>query len=163
MVVLAVVAVLLVGGGVTAAVLLTNDSGTKTQNPATSQPAVTPPAAGPSVQDGVTQIATILDLSQQGRTLTEQGRYAEAIANRQKVLDQVDGLTVVPELELSRTLLRRAVQASIDADQALLQCTTCASTDVANQRATALKDQFVLVFNPFATKYIQRSFDSHSL
>jgi hypothetical protein len=55
------------------------------------------------------------------------------------------------------------VQASIDADQALLQCTTCASTLAANKRATDLKQQFVLEFNPLSTKFLHRSFDSDSL
>jgi serine/threonine protein kinase len=159
--VLAVLAVLLAGGGVTAALLLTKDD--KKSPAATSAPVNTPPPSGPSVRDGVAQIASVLDLSQQGRTLTIDGEYAAAIANRQQVLDKLDGLNLAPELEQSRTLLRRAVQASLDADQALLECTTCASTDAANQRATDLKQQFVLEFNPFATRYIQRSFDSNSL
>jgi hypothetical protein len=55
------------------------------------------------------------------------------------------------------------VRASLRADEALLQCTTCASTQAANKRATALKQQFVIEFNPFATRYLQRSFDSNSL
>jgi hypothetical protein len=115
------------------------------------------------VQDGVAQIAGALDLSEQGRTLTVNGEYGAAIANRTQVLDQVDGLTLAPELEPSRTLLRAAVQASLDADRALQQCTTCSSTADANRRATDLKQRFVLEFNPFATKYLQRSFDSNSL
>ena len=44
-----------------------------------------------------------------------------------KVLDKVDGLTLAPELEPSRTLFRAAVQASLDADRALQQCASCAS------------------------------------
>jgi hypothetical protein len=78
------------------------------------------------------------------------------------VLDQLDALTLAPQLESSRTLLRQAVQASLDADQALLRCETCADTQAANRRATDLKQQFALAFNPLATKYIHRSFDSNS-
>ncbi|MDX6573837.1 MAG: hypothetical protein QOC86_2993, partial [Gaiellales bacterium] len=77
--------------------------------------------------------------------------------------DRIDGLTLASQLEPSRTLLRRAVQASLDADQALIQCTTCAETQAANRRATDLKQQFVQEFNPFATRYLQRSFSSDSL
>src|SRR4051812_18679237 len=156
--VLAVLAVLLVAGGVTAAVLLSKDD-----KPAVQKPTPPEPPSGPTVQDGVSKIATVLDLSQQGRTLTSNGDYQAAIANRRQVLDEVDGLTLAPQLEQSRTLLRRAVQASLDADQALLQCTTCASTQAANERATSLKQQFVLEFNPFSARYLQRSFDSDSL
>jgi serine/threonine protein kinase len=118
---------------------------------------------GPTVQQGVAQIATVLDLSQQGRTLTIDGEYSKAVANRQQVLDRIDALKLNPQLERSRTLLRNAVQASLGADQALLQCTTCASTQAANRRATRLKNAFVLQFNPFATQYLQRSFDANSL
>jgi serine/threonine-protein kinase len=163
--VIAVVLALLVAGGVAAALLLTGGDSKPTPRPVTSTP-VTPPVetpSGPTVQDGVAQIAGALDLSEQGRTLTVNGEYGAAIANRTQVLDQVDGLTLAPELEPSRTLLRAAVQASLDADRALQQCTTCSSTADANRRATDLKQRFVLEFNPFATKYLQRSFDSNSL
>jgi hypothetical protein len=144
---------------VAAVVLLSKDDAP----PAATKTTIVEPPSGPTVQDGVTKIAAVLDLSQQGRTLTIAGQYKAAIANRRKVLDRVDGLTLAPQLEQSRTLLRRAVQASLDADQALLQCTTCASTQAANERATRLKQQFVLEFNPFSARYLQRSFDSDSL
>src|SRR4051794_28236534 len=89
-----VLALLFVGGVVAAVVLLSKDD-----KPAVQQ------AAGPTVQNGVTQMASILDLSQQGRTLTIDGQYSKAIANRQQVLDRIDGLKLAPQLEPSRTLL----------------------------------------------------------
>jgi hypothetical protein len=155
-----VLALLVVGGVVAAVVLLSND-GSPASKPAPTVPAQ--PPTGPALTDGVTRIASILDLSQRGRTLTIAGRYRAAIANRRQVLDQVDGLTLATQLEPSRTLLRRAVQASLDADRALLQCATCAATQAANTRATDLKQQFVLEFNPFSARYLHRSFDSNSL
>jgi serine/threonine-protein kinase len=161
--VIAVLVALLVAAGVTAALLLTKDDG-KPSTPVASTPVQTPVTpSGPTVQDGVARIAAVLDLSQRGRTLTIDGDYAAAIANRMQVLDKVDGLTLAPELEQSRATLRAAVQASLDADRALQQCTTCSSTAAANRRATDLKQRFVLEFNPLATKYLQRSFDSNSL
>jgi serine/threonine-protein kinase len=159
--VLALLAVLFIGGVVAAVVVLSKDN--TRPKPQTTVITKTPVPTGPTVQDGVSKIAAVLDLSQQGRTLTINGQYSAAIANRQKVLDQVDGLALAPQLERSRTLLRAAVQASLDADQALLQCTTCASTLAANKRATDLKQQFVLEFNPLSTKFLHRSFDSNSL
>lgn len=156
----AVLALLFVGGVVAAVVLLSKNDSPAVKPPPT---VVTQPPGGPTVQDGVTKIAGVLDLSQRGRSLTIAGRYSEAIANRQQVLDQLDGLTLAPSLEGSRTLLRQAVQASLGADQALLQCTTCASTLAANQRATDLKQQFVIEFNPFARRYLQHSFSADSL
>jgi serine/threonine protein kinase len=160
----AVLALLFVGGVVAAVVLLSKNNSTPAPPPPPTRTTTTvQPPSGPTVQQGVTQIASILDLSQQGRTLTINGQYSAAIANRQKVLDQIDALTVAPQLDPSLRLLRQAVQASLDADQALLQCTTCASTQAANTRATALKQQFVLQFNTYASRYLQRSFSADSL
>jgi hypothetical protein len=155
----AVLALLFLGGVVAAVVVLSKDDAPA----ATDTTTVVKPPSGPTVQDGVTKIASVLALSQRGRLLTINGQYRAAIANRQKVLDQVDGLTLAPQLEQSRTLLRRAVQASLDADQALLQCTTCAGTQAANNRATDLKQQFVAAFNPYSAKYLGRSFGADSL
>jgi hypothetical protein len=159
--VLAILAVLLIAGGIAAALLLGGGDDPKPRGTAGSVPVQTP--AGPTVEQGVGQVAAILDLSQRGRTLTIAGDYAAAIENREEVLDKVDGLTLAAELEPSRTLLRAAVQASLDADRALQDCTTCASTTRANERATDLKQRFVLEFNPLATQYLHRSFDSNSL
>jgi hypothetical protein len=162
----AVLALLFVGGVVAAVVLLSkNDSTPAPSAPPTRTTATVQPPSGPTVQQGVTQIASILDLSQQGRTLTINGQYSAAIANRQKVLDQIDALTVAPQLDPVLKLLRQAVQASLAADQALLQCTTCGTTQAANTLATDLKQRFVLEFNPFASRYLQpqRSFSADSL
>ncbi len=163
---IALVALLAIGGAVAAVLLTRGGDSPKAAAVASTPPPPTqaPPAStGPTVQDGVSRIASVLDLSQRGRTLTIAGSYSAAIANRQKVLDKIDGLNLAPALERSRALLRRAVRASLDADQALLGCTTCARTIAANQRATDLKQKFVIQFNPLATKYLQRSFDSNSL
>jgi hypothetical protein len=152
------VALLAVAGAVAAVLLSQGDS----SNPPPPKPPPHTPN-GPTVQQGVAQIANVLDLSQQGRTLTINGNYSAAIANRQQVLDKIDALQLAPQLERSRTLLRDAVQASLQADQALIQCTTCAGTQAANQRATDLKNRFVLEFNKYSTQYLQRSFDANSL
>jgi serine/threonine-protein kinase len=159
--VVAILVALLIAGGVAAALLLGGGDKARPSGPAASVPVQTP--AGPTVEQGVGQIAAVLDLSQRGRTLTIAGDYAAAIQNRNEVLDRVDGLALAAELEPSRALLRAAVQASLDADRALQRCTTCSSTAAANQRATDLKQRFVLEFNPLATQYLHRSFDSNSL
>jgi hypothetical protein len=160
--VIGVLVALLAIGGATAAVLLSQGGdNSKNNNPPRQPPPHTP--TGPTVRGGVTQIASILGLSQQGRTLTIDGNYSAAIANRQQVLDKIDGLKLAPHLERSRALLRNAVQASLGADQALIQCATCGATQAANQRATRLKTAFVLEFNKYATQYLGRSFDANSL
>src|SRR3954466_2115419 len=63
------VAVLAVAGAI-AAVLL-SQGGDSGNNP----PPAPPPHNGPTVQQGVSSIANVLDLSQQGRTLTINGQY----------------------------------------------------------------------------------------
>jgi hypothetical protein len=159
-----VVAVLVVAG-VVAAVALTGGSKKQAGRGGTRIAHTLPPGSGTnaSIQDGVGRLAAIVDLSQQGRTATINGDFTTAIANRQQVLDKLDTLTVPPQLELSRRLLRQSVQASLMADQRLAQCTTCPGTLAANRRATALKQAFVSAFNPWATKYLRRSFDANSL
>src|SRR3954447_17169976 len=157
----ALVGVLAVAGAVAAVLLSQGDSGNNPQPPPNPPPPHTP--SGPTVQQGTADIANVLDLSQQGRQLTIDGRYTEAIANRQQVLDRIDAMKLSPQLAESRRLLRNAVEASLAADQALVQCTSCAGTQAANARATRLKNAFVLEFNPYATKYLRRSFDANSL
>ena len=163
-----VTALLLVGGGVAAALLLKSDDSPNTTQ--VSQPPVSTPPTDTStanrdatLRKGVSDMAAVLDLSQEGRTLTVNGDYAGAIRNRQQVLDKLDGLTLPRQLTRQRLLLRAAVQASLDADRALAACETCSSTQLANLRATRLKQRFVRAFNPLATRYLQRSFDSNSL
>jgi protein kinase-like protein len=159
--VLAVLAVLLVAGAVAAAVLIAgNDDTTPAPGPTPNPPPNVP--GGPTAQQGVTQIAEVLDLSRRGRTLTASGNYSAAIDNRRQVLQQLDGLELVPELEPSRTLLKAAMRASIDADEALIQCTDCPSTRSANEHASALKNDFAIEFNPFARKYLNQQFDPGS-
>jgi serine/threonine protein kinase len=166
----AVVAVLVVAGAV-AAVALTGGSEKQAGQGGTGIVQTPPPgtSSDAAIQDGVNRLAAILDLSQQGRTATINGDFTNAIANRQQVLDQLDALTVPSQLELSRRLLRRAVEASLAADQQLARCsvksltTNCFRTVTANRRATALKQAFVSAFNPWATKYLRRSFDANSL
>src|SRR3954471_9731383 len=71
-----VIAVLAVAGAIAA--VLANQGGDKNPSPPPQPPAHN---GGPTVQQGVTDIANVLDLSQEGRQLTIDGRYTEAIAN----------------------------------------------------------------------------------
>jgi serine/threonine protein kinase len=165
--VLAVIAVLLVGGGVAAAVLLSGGDEPSAQPQPQPQPNPNPNPVpqpnGPSVRDGVVQIAGVLDLSRKGRHFIRDRNFSGAIENRRQVITRLDRLTLVSELEPSRRLLRQAMLASIDADLALIRCETCGSTIQANERATALKDDFTIEFNPFALRYLGHDFDPDRL
>jgi serine/threonine protein kinase len=153
----AIVAALLVAGGVAALLLLSGGSSDKATGTASNPPSE--PVAAPLAGD-VAKISSVLDLSAQGRTATVNGDFASAIANRRQVIDQLDTLTLDPELEQSRSLLRGAMQASLRADQQFEACGgNCPEATSANDEATSLKQQFVKEFNPFAVKYLNRSFD----
>jgi DNA-binding SARP family transcriptional activator len=85
----------------------------------------------------------------------------DVIANRNSLLDQIAALNVPDDDRARRTagLLQRAAAASFAADvayrRALLSARRCpAQLDrVATARADRLKGQFVLVFNPLASRF----------
>jgi hypothetical protein len=162
-VIVALLAVVVLAGGA-AAFLLTRDSGGGDASPAASTtPAQPPPVsdqgqqdAGPSEATGVRQIVSILNLSAAGVELTRSGQYTSAIENRKLVLRELGGLELAPSLEPSRTLLRRAIQASLAADYELRE--GGAADSPKNQLATALKKQFTAEFNALAAKHHQPTF-----
>ena len=164
----ALVAVLAIAGAA-AAVVLTRDSGgsEKTASTPVAQTPVQQPAndtSGPTEADGVKEIVSIVHLSEAGLPLTQNHRYPEAISNRRLVLERIDALEVAPSLERSRTLLRRAMQASLDADFALQRCDGCdnAETRAGNLSATNLKERFTAEFNPIASQQGETPIDPHS-
>jgi hypothetical protein len=85
----------------------------------------------------------------------------DVIANRNSLLDQIAALNVPDDNRARRAagLLQQAAAASFGADvgyrRALLAATRCpAKLDrVATARADRLKGQFVLVFNPLASRF----------
>jgi hypothetical protein len=119
----------------------------------------TPPPIDAAVRDDVAAIGDILDLSAKGRALTAGGDFQGAAENRRQVLTQVDALSVDPQLTESHSVLRNAIQASLDSNVAHRNCGDCAPARAADTRATQLKAQFARVFNPFAERYLQRSYD----
>jgi serine/threonine protein kinase len=128
------------------------------QTPPGQQPQTPPPSAG-AVQADVQEMGEILDLSAEGRSATAAGDFDSAAANRQEVLERIDALTVSPELEQSHDLLRNAIDASLDSNFAHQQCGNCAEAQAIDRRATTYKTRFAAEFNPFAQRYLQRSYD----
>jgi hypothetical protein len=163
-----VVALVLIAGAI-AAVLLTRDDGGSggsaapvaqqqpQQRPQQQQPQAPPADAGPRAD--VEAMGQVLDLSAEGRTLTSAGEFGAAASNRQRVLARIDALDVDPELTESRDLLRQAIAASLASNRAHQACGDCPAAQAADGRATRLKAQFARVFNPFAERYLQRSYD----
>jgi serine/threonine protein kinase len=111
----------------------------------------------PAVANATGSIASILDLSSQGRAATAAGDWQAAIDNRHQVLDELTALTVPPALQQSQTVLRDAIQASLAADMVHRACGGC-GTQPEDVQATTLKRRFVRLFNPFAEQNLQRTF-----
>jgi hypothetical protein len=111
----------------------------------------------------VEQMGSLLDLSAEGRSVTEAGDFNAAAANRQEILDRLNGLAVPADLQASYTLFQQAMQASLQADVNHLTCGTCSAATRADRRATFFKRRLVRTFNPFAQRYLQRSFDPDNI
>ncbi len=124
--------------------------------PNQGQPAQPSDAA---LRSDVEELGQIVDLSEQGRAATAAGDFSSAATNRQEVLDRIDALEVQPELDQSRSLLRGAIASSLRSNVAHQQCGSCARAQAADRSATELKSSFATEFNPFAQKYLGRSYD----
>ena len=171
--VVALLVALLAVGGAIAVVLITRggdeggDNGSnqpvaqqqQQQQPQNGQQRQTPPPADEAVRADVQEIGDILELSAEGRSFSASGDFQAAAENRREVLNQVDALSVDPELSESRTLLRGAIDASFTSAMAHRNCGDCEAARTADARATRLKDDFVREFNPYAERYLQRSYD----
>jgi serine/threonine protein kinase len=162
-----VVAVLAIAAAI-AVVLISrgDDSGGASRTPVAQQQPQTPqkqstapPASDAALRSDVKAMGAILDLSAEGRALTASGDFDGAITNRLNVIARIDALDVGPQLTESHSVLRQAIDASIESNQAHQQCGDCARARAADTRATQLKTQFARMFNPFAERYLQRSYD----
>ena len=122
-----------------------------TQAEATTETTVTGTNTTP-VSDPTTQIHSleaILSLAATGRQTLANGDVTAAIANRRSVLARLDAFRPDAELAPSVGALKAAESFSLYAD------TTCGRNCPAsiNQHSTNLKQAFLAMFNPIATKY----------
>jgi serine/threonine protein kinase len=166
-IVVLIVALVLIAGAI-AAVLITRDDGNSNSNsaaPVAQQPQrqkqqrQAPPPADTALRADVTAIGAILDLSAEGRAMTADGDFQGAALNRREVLTKIEALDADPQLAESQAVLHDAIDASLDSNVAHRNCGDCAAARAADTRATTLKAQFVRKFNPFAERYLQRSYD----
>jgi len=114
-------------------------------------------------RDGRLTVARAVDRALRCRTPAAKAAASieDVIANRNSLLDQIAALNV-PDDESARqaaSLLQQAAAASFAADvryrRALLSARRCPATldRVATERADRLKGEFVLVFNPIASRF----------
>ena len=161
----ALAAVVLLIAGAIAVVLMTRggDDGDATpvaqqQPQQQQQQQQAPPTSDAAVKADVEELGAILDLSAEGRDATSQGEFATAQSNRQAVLDRLGGTPVADELQQAHVLLRDAIMASLESNIAHQDC-GCTQLLPADREATRLKRQFSTEFNPYAQRYLQRSYD----
>jgi serine/threonine-protein kinase len=170
---IAVIVALLVAGGIAIALLSGGDDGGGTQAASAGdaqqqadrqqqrQQGQVQPAD--ELRAPVEQMGALLDLSAEGRAVTIAGDFQAAADNRREILGQLDAMTVPAELESPRLLFQRAMQASLAADLAHQDCGTCPSASSADRRASFFKRRFVRAFNPYAQRYLQRSFNPNEI
>jgi serine/threonine-protein kinase len=167
---IAIVVVLLVAGGIALVALSGGDNDTGGAQPPSAADQQQQAARQQQRQQGQVQPADqlrapvehlggLLDLSAEGRSVTEAGDFQAAADNRREILGQLGALSVPADLEPSRTLFQQAMQASLQADQSHIACGTCPAAARADRRATFVNRRLVRTFNPFAQRYLQRSFD----
>ncbi len=99
-----------------------------------------------------TQLATldsILSLAETGRQALANGDITATIANRRTLLQELDALQPDSELSASVQALKAAESYSLHADTT---CGLSCSVSV-DQGATRLKQAFLALFNPIATRY----------
>jgi hypothetical protein len=132
------------GGGGSAAQVVT---GTTTQG----STAVAPPPSVDPQDAAMRELATIVSLSQQGRTAVTQGRYLDAVDNRELVLRRLDAIEGAEgEVEDARRLLHSAMEASLAADRAYAANGDPSASDAL---ATERKRAFVAQWNGMAGRY----------
>jgi hypothetical protein len=97
------------------------------------------------------RMVQIVRLSLVGRTAVREGRYAEAIANRELVLQRLDALHGARgAVARAQATLRAAMEASLASDRAYAEGRGATASDRA---ATAYKRDFVAQWNPLAGRY----------
>ncbi|HEX8207435.1 MAG TPA: hypothetical protein VF587_15335 [Solirubrobacteraceae bacterium] len=121
-----------------------------------AQPPATPPSedvepVAPTEAEIAERIQAIVAFSLEGRTAVIQGRYQDAIDNRERVLRRLDGIDgATGRVARARRVLRQAMEASLESDRHYANGTDASGTDA---EATRLKQEFVTVWNPIAREH----------
>ena len=146
---------LLAGGGFLVYTLVHKKHHHKTLAAAPAKPAPAP--AGPTEKDAVSGVASVITFGEKGRALALKGDYAGALAVRQQELTKLKAVQYPTSLKASIALITTALEHSAKADQARVAC-KCAKSTPDDIAATKLKQQFLTGFNPFASKYLHKTF-----
>jgi serine/threonine protein kinase len=152
----AVVIGLLVSAGV-AAVLVIALSGKTTPSPAAHHP-VTPPVTRPVLADNVRQLDSIAQLFIAGKRLSHvEHAYSAAAQNRRLVLNRLTAFQPSAQLRPAAETLRQMTADSLtfNLDMASGKAAQARAPDAAHN---ALRPRFVAEFNPYAQRYLGRTY-----
>ena len=120
-------------------------------------PKAQPVASGPSEKQAVGAIASVITFGEKGRALALKGDFAGALARRRAELTKLKAVQFPASLKASAGFITAALQHSLKADQARVAC-KCGKETPDDVAATKLKQQFLAGFNPFASKYLHKTF-----
>jgi hypothetical protein len=109
----------------------------------------------PPLPQSVRQLAAILDFSAVGNHLAKAKDYSGALENRRAVADRLAAFHPPPALRAATGTLTRVAQLAIQYNRRKLAGEDASAVD---SEANALRHRFLAEFNPFAERYLSRSF-----
>jgi serine/threonine-protein kinase len=149
----ALLAALLVGAAVTTLVVVSSGGG-----PAPTAGAV----RSQNLKHEVIRLNAIVQLFIAGKHLSQRHQYAAAAQNRRRVLRMLTAFRAPPKLRDSAGTLREMATYSLSYNLLAARGET-ASAAYPNGAHNALRPQFVAEFNPYAERYLRRTYAASEL
>jgi serine/threonine protein kinase len=109
----------------------------------------------PPLAQGVRQLGSILDFSAAGNHLAKAKDFSGALRNRKEVVDRLAAFRPPPALGAATATLKRVAQLAVEYNRRRVAGQDASAVD---DEANALRHRFLAQFNPFAQRYLGRSF-----
>jgi class 3 adenylate cyclase len=145
---IAAVTLLLVAGAAVATLVVVSSGG---------GPAPTAGAGSQNLKQEVSRLNAIVQLFIAGKHLSQQRQYAAAAQNRRQVLRLLTAFRAPPQLRDAAGTLREMATYSLSYNLLAARGET-ASAGYPNGAHNALRPQFVSEFNPYAERYLRRTY-----
>jgi hypothetical protein len=114
------------------------------------------PAPPPTLAQGVRQLSAILDFSAAGNLLSKKHEYTAAVRNRTEVAHRLARFHPPQALRESTETLTRVTRLAIQFNRQRASGQDASDVD---SQANALRHTFLSQFNPFAQRYLHRTYD----